>query len=137
MKQLILDAGPLIALFYQKDSYHQSAIKGFIELNQNKTQLITPIPIIFEVYKWLLHRGGNLLAKKTLSVMENSLYSVTLEDEDIKKLYLMIQSLTDWEGSLEDATVILISQKYNSPIWTLNYRDFSRFKNLNFWNPQE
>jgi len=27
----------------------------------------------------LLHRGGNLLAKKTLSVMENSLYSVTLE----------------------------------------------------------
>jgi predicted nucleic acid-binding protein len=137
LKQLILDAGPLIALFYQKDSYHQLAIKGFRSLNQNKTQLIAPIPIIFEVYKWLLHRGGNLLAKKTLSVMENSLYSVTLEGEDIKKLYLMIQSLTDWEGSLEDATVILISQKYNSPIWTLNYRDFSRFKNLNFWNPQE
>jgi len=68
LKQLILDAGPLIALFYAKDSYHQKAVKGFTQLNQQKTQLITPIPIIFEVYKWLLNRGGSLLAQNTIII---------------------------------------------------------------------
>ncbi len=135
MKQLILDAGPLIALFYEKDSYHDEALIGFTQLKQQKTQLITPIPIIFEVYKWLLNRGSVSLAQKTLAVMENSLYSVTLCDADFVQLQIMIQSLSNWQGSLEDATVILVAQKYNAPIWTLNYRDFSRFKNLNFWNP--
>jgi predicted nucleic acid-binding protein len=135
LKQLILDASPLIALFYEKDSYHQSAIKGFTQLNQEKTQLVTPIPIIFEVYKWLLHRGSVTLAQKTLAVMQRSLYSVSLTDEDFVQLQVMIQSLSNWKGSLEDATVILISQKYKAPIWTLNYRDFGRFKNLEFWNP--
>lgn len=135
MKQLILDAGPLIALFYEKDSYYQLAIKGFTQLNEQKTQLITPIPIIFEVYKWLLHRGSVTLAQKTLAVMQKSLYSVSLTDEDFVQLQVIIQSLSHWQGSLEDATVILIAQKYSVPIWTLNYRDFGRFKNLQFWNP--
>ncbi len=135
MKQLILDAGPLIALFYAKDSYHQKAVNGFSQLSKEKTKLITPIPIIFEVYKWLLNRGGSLLAQNTLCVMEKSLYSVVLNDSDFIQLQTMIKSLPDWQGSLEDATVIIIANKYNSPIWTLNYRDFGRFKNLEFWNP--
>lgn len=135
MKQLILDADPLIALFYLKDSYHKIAIAGFTQLNQQKIQLITPIPIIFEVYKWLLHRGGLSLAQKTLNVMQISLYSVSLSDYDFMQLQIMIQSLFHWQGSLEDATVILVSQKYQAPIWTLNYRDFGRFKHLSFWNP--
>lgn len=56
MKQLVIDAGPLIGLFYAKDTHHAQCVTGFTQLTQAKTALLTPIPIVFEVYKWLLQR---------------------------------------------------------------------------------
>ena len=56
MKYLTIDAGPFIGLFYAKDNYHQQCVNGFAQLAKDKTVLLTPIPIIFEVYKWLLQR---------------------------------------------------------------------------------
>ncbi|MDJ0661948.1 MAG: hypothetical protein QNJ42_21045 [Crocosphaera sp.] len=78
MKQLVLDASPLIALFYGKDNYHEEAVIGFQQLYTNKTQLLTPIPIIFEVYKWLLNRAGVNLAQSTFDVMVESLYPIAI-----------------------------------------------------------
>ena len=48
MKQVVLDAGPLIGLFYAKDTYHEQCVKGFQQLAKQKTILLTPIPIIFD-----------------------------------------------------------------------------------------
>lgn len=137
MKQLVLDASPLIALFYGQDNYHQEALKGFQQLYQWKTQLLTPIPIIFEVYKWLLHRGGVNLAQTTLTVMYESLYPIAIREQEFNQLREIISHLPGWQGTLEDATVLLLAQHYSSSVWTLNYRDFSRFKQLKFWNPDE
>ncbi len=135
MKQLILDASPLIALFYRQDSYHDDAVKGFQQLSSLKTQVFTPIPIIFEVYKWLLHRGGVNFAQTTLSVMYESLYPIAIGDKEFNQLRAIISNLPQWKGTLEDGTVLLLSQTYSCPIWTLNYRDFSRFQQLQFWTP--
>ena len=135
MKQLVLDAGPLIALFYSQDSYHQEAVKGFQQLHQWKTEVLTPIPIIFEVYKWLLHRGGVKRAQTTLTVMYESLYPIAVGEKEFNQLRELITLLPEWQGTLEDGTVLLLAELYSSPIWTLNYRDFSRFKQLQFWTP--
>jgi len=69
LKQLIVDAGPLIALFYAKDPQHTECVAGFEQLNVSKTLVLTPIPIVFEVYKWLLQRVSLNLAQQTLEVM--------------------------------------------------------------------
>ncbi len=135
MKQLILDASPLIALFYGKDNYHQEAVRGFQQLSKNKSQLFTPIPIIFEVYKWLLHRQGSNLAQTTFAVMYESLYPIAIGEKELNQLREIISHLPEWQGTLEDATVLLLAQRYSSPIWTLNYRDFSLFKQLQLWTP--
>lgn len=135
MRQLVLDAGPLIALFYAKDTHHVECTVGFEQLHQSKAVLLTPIPIIFEVYKWLLQRIGAELAQNTLDVMQASLQPVSLNQVDFHELQGMVRALPGWGGSLEDTTVILMAQRYRCPIWTLNYRDFGSFKALEFWNP--
>jgi hypothetical protein len=59
-----------------------------------------------------------------------------LLDENIfTSVRIMITSLPKWKGSLEDATVAVTALRYRCPVWTLNYRDFSIFQSLEFWNP--
>lgn len=135
MKQLALDAGPLIALFFEKDTYHAECRAGFNQLQQQKTVLVTPVPIIFEVYKRSLQTVGSNVAKMALEAMLNTLYPIFLTDRDLNELNTFVSALSNWEGSLEDASVLLIAQRYHCPIWTLNYRDFGSFRNFEFWNP--
>jgi predicted nucleic acid-binding protein len=136
LSQLVLDTGPLIALFYTKDINHAACISGFRQLNQSNTTVLIPIPILFEVYKWLLKRVGSEPAQKTLDVIRESMQTVALSQFDFQELHEMIRVLPDWNGSLEDATAILLAKRYQCPIWTLNHQDFERFTGLEFWGPR-
>lgn len=136
MKQIVLDAGPLIALFYAQDTYHQQCLAGFTQLHQSKTILLTPLPIVFEVYKWLLQRTNTQVAKHTLQVMEESLHFLLLDKARFMEVKILISQLSRWQGSLEDATVAIFALRYHCPVWTLNFRDFSIFSSLEFWNPE-
>lgn len=135
MKQIVLDAGPLIGLFYAKDNFHKDCITGFQQLAQNGTLLLTPVPIIFEVYKWLLQRAGSEAAQTALRAMQISLYPLPLDKPSFDKLQAVVTELPQWRGSLEDGTVMLTALKYRCPVWTYNFRDFSVFQALEFWNP--
>jgi predicted nucleic acid-binding protein len=136
LKQIVLDAGPLIGLFYAKDTYHADCVNGFQQLAQQKTILLTPIPIIFEVYKWLLQRTRPEIAQHTLQVMQDSLQTLPVGQAEFDELQGMVAQLPQWQGSLEDATVVLTALQYRCPIWTYNFRDFGIFPALAFWNPQ-
>jgi len=83
LKKIVLDAGPLIGLFYAKDTYHLDCVRGFEQLAQQKTILLTPIPILFEVYKWLLQRTQPAVAHEALEVMQESLHLLPLEPHGV------------------------------------------------------
>lgn len=136
MKQIVLDAGPLIALFYAKDTYHSQCVEGFRQLMQSHTLLLTPLPIVFEVYKWLLQRTRPEIAQQTLLTMNDSLHILPMNADAFEQLQTVVNQLPQWKGSLEDATVILTALQYRSPVWTYNFRDFSLFSALDFWNPE-
>jgi predicted nucleic acid-binding protein len=136
LPRLILDAGPLIALFAAQDPDHSAAQSGFEQLAQSKTQLITPIPIIYEVYKWLLYQTSSAIAQSALKAMRQSLDEVVTSSIELEAIQALVTLIPGWNGSLEDATVILYAQKHHCPVWTMNYRDFGVFKDLSFWNPQ-
>jgi predicted nucleic acid-binding protein len=135
MKYLTIDAGPFIGLFYAKDNYHQQCVNGFAQLAKDKTVLLTPIPIIFEVYKWLLQRTTPLIAQHALQTMEDSLYLIEFTKADLIDIKSFLLQIPQWKGSLEDATVILVALRYQGLVWTYNFRDFSAFRTLNFWTP--
>jgi predicted nucleic acid-binding protein len=133
LKQIVLDAGALIALFYENDRYHLEAELGFRQLFQQKTILWTPLPIVFEVYKWLLNHQRYETACSALALMLEVLQPVFLDQSDVLTLQKMIQALPGWSGSLEDASVILSAQRHHCPVWTMNYRDFGTIQGLQFW----
>ena len=112
MKQIVLDAGPLIALFYAKDTYHQQCVDGFGQLIERNTLLLTPLPIVFEVYKWLLQRTRPAVAQNTLQAMNDSLHILTMDSEAFSQLQTVVAQLSQWQGSLEDATVMLTAPQY-------------------------
>jgi len=136
MNYLTIDAGPFIGLFYRKDTYHQQCVEGFSQLTQNKTILLAPIPIVFEVYKWLIQRTTTDAARRALQIMEDSLHLIEINKADLTNLKAMLLQLPKWQGSLEDATVVLVALRYRCPVWTYNFRDFAAFKSLNFWTPE-
>jgi predicted nucleic acid-binding protein len=136
MNYLTIDAGPFIGLFYGKDTYHQQCVEGFSQLTQNKTILLAPIPIVFEVYKWLIQRTTTDAARRALQIMEDSLHLIEINKADLTNLKAMLLQLPKWQGSLEDATVVLVALRYRCPVWTYNFRDFAAFKSLNFWAPE-
>jgi hypothetical protein len=103
---LTIDAGPFIGLFYAKDTYHQQCVEGFAQLAKNKTILLAPIPIVFEVYKWLLQRTTTDTAQRALEIMEDSLHLIEINKTDLTNLKAMLLQLPQWQGSLERYLVL-------------------------------
>ena len=60
--RLVLDAGPLIALFHKGDRDHAVIAGGFDQLSVANAMVILPLLIVFQVYKWLLFQVGASLA---------------------------------------------------------------------------
>jgi len=135
LRQIVLDAGALIALFYAGDRHHIEAVTGFRQLLRQKTILWAPLPIVFEVYKWLLNNTRYETACNAFAVMLEIVQPVFLDGADVIALKVLIRSLPGWGGSLEDASVILVTQRDRCPVWTMNYRDFGTIQGLDFWTP--
>jgi predicted nucleic acid-binding protein len=68
--------------------------------------------------------------------MSDSLHILTMDAEAFSQLQNAVAQLPQWQGSLEDATVMLTALQYRCPVWTYNFRDFSLFSALAFWNPE-
>lgn len=133
--KLVLDTGPIIGLFKFKDAEHALCIQTFESFAMTGTRLLVPIPIVFEVYKILLYDAARAQAVQALHAMLDSLEVIYLDDMDMIELENMINSMPRWNGSLEDATVALVTMQQDVPLWTFNYRDLAAFKDLEFWTP--
>lgn len=132
---LVLDAGPLIALFHQQDPDHGAAVRGFEVLAADGAELVAPAPVVFEAYKWLLYHSGRSTAQLGLREMRMTLEVTTMTTDEFDLACRITGALQNWMGTLEDAVVALTGLRLRSSVWTLNYRDLSAFPRLTFWNP--
>ncbi len=133
--RLVLDAGPLIALFHDQDPDHEAALRGFTVVAARRSQLVTPLPVVFEVYKWLLYNGGYQTAQRGFREMRTALSIIDVRVGDLDAIGVLTQAVRGWRGTLEDVLVALTALRLRAPVWTLNYRDLSAFPRLTFWNP--
>ena len=93
------------------------------------------LPIVFEVYKWVLYNGGSRAAGRALSTLVEATEIVYPTPEEFGGVRELVAGLSDWQGTLEDALVALTALQLRVPLWTLNYRDMSAFPRLSFWTP--
>jgi predicted nucleic acid-binding protein len=131
----VLDAGPLIALLYAGDREHSVARAGFGLLAASRARMITPLPIVFEVYKWVLYETNQDRARRALKLMRDSLEVRYPTTQDLEELSELVAGIARWRGTLEDALVALTGLHLRIPIWTFNYRDLAAFPRLTFWTP--
>lgn len=134
-RRIVLDAGPLIALVHERDHDHGLAVAGFQQLAAQRAHLLAPLPIVFEVYKWVLYNEGAAAARAALGVLQESLELTFPGRTDLEGIVQVVNALSDWGGTLEDALVAVTALRLRLPVWTLNYRDFAAFPRLRFWTP--
>ncbi|HZS03064.1 MAG TPA: type II toxin-antitoxin system VapC family toxin [Chloroflexota bacterium] len=132
---MVLDAGPLIAWLYAHDADHAMAVAGFRELARASTRVLVPLPIVFEVYKWLLFEIGPAGAREGLARVRLGMQIQYPDAMVLDRAISVMDSMPTWRGTLEDALVAVIGLSLDVPVWTLNYRDLSAFPNLHFWTP--
>lgn len=91
--------------------------------------------MLFEVYKFVLRAQSSRAAMTALAVISENTVIVPVNMEMFLEIYSMVNQIQDWQGSLEDASVVAVAQVYGASVWTLDYRDLSWFKSLELWTP--
>ena len=132
---LTVDASPFLALFNLDDRDHEEVVRGFRYLSASQIRLVVPLPILFEVYKWLLHNVSADAARSALAQIRRATLVTYPGTTDLDLAAQMVQAKPGWGGSLEDAVLVWTASSMRAPIWTLNHRDFVGFAELSFWNP--
>ena len=107
MKNTLIDAGPLIALFNKSDKYHEK-IKEFIK---NYTGLLTTSwPVITEVCH-MLDFNINAQIDFLKWIKLGGLKVEDIETEEIDKIIKLSEKYSDIPMDLADATLIVISER--------------------------
>ena len=124
MSEILIDSGPLIALFDRSDKYHVASIE-FIK--QNKSQLITTIASITETLHLLdFSRDAQIDFLAWVNAGAVTIENVTSDDfTRIKELTI---KYSDLPMDFADACLVLLGEKLNiNNIATID-RDFDIYR---------
>jgi predicted nucleic acid-binding protein len=106
MQSMLVDAGPLIALFDKSDSYHEKAV-SFLKRTQG--HLITTWPVIAEVSHML-----NFSTRTQINFLKwincGGLQIFELEMLHVIRLIELSEKFSDLPMDLADATLIVASE---------------------------
>jgi predicted nucleic acid-binding protein len=134
MLRLVVDAGPLIAVFHAQDTEHQSCLAKFMQLLDKGYELLITFSVLCEVHKLIQQYANPTAAQQALVELWEALEVVPFEIPEIEETIELVATTSDWRGTLQDASVIVLARQADLSIWTLDYRDFSRFPDLKLWN---
>jgi predicted nucleic acid-binding protein len=109
VKNIIVDAGPLIALFDKDDKYHNSVIKF---LKTFDGQLITSWPAITEVTH-LLSFNVNVQIDFLEWLKRKAVTIVNLENIHLERIIQLSKKYSDVPMDLADSSLIVIAELTN------------------------
>jgi hypothetical protein len=124
MKEVLIDAGPLIALFDASDKYHQDAV-DFIK--SNKFKLVTTIASITETLH-LLDFNRNAQIDFLEWVQRGAVEIHNIENTDFQRLKELTEKYRDLPMDFADSCLVYLAEKLNlNTIATID-RDFSMYR---------
>ncbi len=90
--------------------------------------------MLCEVHKLIQRYTNSILAQKALFELGEALDIFQLDEGGIQDAMALVVTTAQWQGTLQDASIVVIARLLDVNIWTLDYRDFSRFQDLHLWN---
>ena len=124
MKKILIDSGPLIALFDSSDKYHQEAV-NFIKTN--KYPLVTTLASITETLH-LLDFNRNAQIDFLEWVHRGAVEIHNIENSDFKRLRELTEKYRDLPMDFADSCLVYLAEKLNlNTIATID-RDFKIYR---------
>ena len=124
MKKILIDSGPLIALFDASDKYHQEAV-DFIKTN--KYPLATTLASITETLH-LLDFNRNAQIDFLEWIHRGAVEIHNIENSDFKRLRELTEKYRDLPMDFADSCLVYLAEKLNlNTIATID-RDFTTYR---------
>lgn len=106
MKNILVDAGPLIALFDKDDKYHNSVIAFLKQFNGN---LLTTWPVITEVTH-LLSFNIDVQIDFLEWLKREAVTIINLENEHLDRIIQLSKKYSDVPMDLADSSLIVVAE---------------------------
>ena len=124
MKKILIDSGPLIALFDASDKYHHEAV-NFVKTN--KLPLITTLASITETLH-LLDFNRNAQIDFLEWVHRGAVEIYNIENSDFNRLKALTEKYRDLPMDFADSCLVYLAEKLNlNTIATID-RDFTIYR---------
>ena len=121
MRSIIVDTGPLVALFRAGDEHHESA-KSVIE--STRALLISTWPVVTEACHFLGRDGKRALLT---FIRRGALRPEPLSVDDVPRLDELLSRYERMDFA--DATLVLLAEKSGvTEIFTIDRRDFEMYR---------
>lgn len=122
---ILIDAGPIVAMFDKRDNYHDICLK----MSENiKQPFITTIPVLSESFHLL---SFSWLAQNALwmYIEEGCLHIYNLDKNLLTRCRELMSKYHDLPMDFADASLVASAEKENiSKIFTLDHKDFKVYK---------
>ena len=120
---LLLDAGPLIALFSRRDADH-ALVRDY--LRDSRAQLLTTWPVVTEAWHLLAQHQRIAMLRW---IKAGGVTVADFDDESSDRLIGLLEKYGDLPMDLADASLVLLAQKTGiHQIMTLDRRDFLAYR---------
>jgi len=124
VKKILIDSGPLVALFDASDQYHQSSLE-FLKYNQYP--LVTTLASITEVL-FLLDFSRNAQADFLEWIYRGAVEIYPLELAAIKRIKQLMLKYSDLPMDFADACLVYLAEKLKMDTILTIDRDFSIYR---------
>jgi predicted nucleic acid-binding protein len=127
---VLIDTSFLFAVLYQHDTNHQLARNAMLGKLKQAQKRIVLEPVLHELFLLSSGRLGYLRAIETVSVVENSVFTIEpLLPEDRQRLIDILTQYQSAKLDYADAAIMAVSERLNiKQIYTFDRRDFSIFR---------
>lgn len=126
MRNIVVDSGPLIALFDGSDSYHQHAVSFLKEV---QGRLITNVAVVTEVVYVL--DFSSQAQRDFLYWVERALTIDCGTAEDLPRIRVLLEKYGDLPADFADASLIALCERLNTSLVASADDDFTIYRTRN------
>lgn len=125
-RRILIDTGPLVALFDRRDAFHQACRE---QAHQLPGSLFTCLPVVTEA-SYLLNRYDSRLVHHLLAACRDNVYTLLpLDNSDLGRIDQLIAKYQDLYLDFADAALMYLAERESiEHVFTLDRRDFSVFR---------
>lgn len=125
MRRVLVDTGPIVAIFSRRDQYHRICVEA---LRDMPGPLFTCWPVITEA-AWLLRRSSAAVQQLLRSMDTGFLELLPLTSDDTTPIASILKKYDDVGLQLADAALVhLATRDGMETVFTLDRRHFSLYR---------